>query len=153
MSLLLLLIIIIPTPPSNNPNCPQSFNNVHFPSHLLGGSEHVHRTSWNPYKCTLSVLFQTWWSLQQVDESLSKTTTTVLFQRRSVCYKIYSTEWVIYTKKNIPFWEGKDLQNSPQKVGVSPTFLLPPELIWDSPYAMGCEISSTFQGTYQIVKL
>ena len=33
------------TLPSNNPNCPQSFNNVHFPSHILGGSEHVHRTS------------------------------------------------------------------------------------------------------------
>ena len=31
--------------PSNNPNSPQSFNNAHFPSHLLGGSEHVHRTS------------------------------------------------------------------------------------------------------------
>ena len=33
------------TPLSNNPNCSQSFNNAHFPSHLLDGSEHVHRTS------------------------------------------------------------------------------------------------------------
>ena len=33
------------TPLSNNPDCPQSFNNAHLPSHLLGGSEHAHRTS------------------------------------------------------------------------------------------------------------
>ena len=32
-----------------------------------------------------------------VDESLSTATTSVLFQRKPTCFKIYSTEWEIYT--------------------------------------------------------
>ena len=31
--------------PSNNLNFPPSLNNAQFPSHLLKGSEHAHRTS------------------------------------------------------------------------------------------------------------
>ena len=34
----------------------------------------------------------------EVDESLATTTTTVQFQRKPTCFKIYSTEWEIYTK-------------------------------------------------------
>ena len=38
--------------------------------------------------------------------------------------------------RNILFWERRILQNSPQKLEtIFSTFLLPPELIWGSPYA------------------
>ena len=39
----------------------------------------------------------------QVDESLSTTTTTVLFQWIPAYYKIYSTEWEIYTKRSFEY--------------------------------------------------
>ena len=67
--------------PSNNTNCPQSFNNSHFPSDLLGGSEHVHRTSWNPYQHSFFSSLSDLMKSTEVDESLSTTTTNVLFQR------------------------------------------------------------------------
>ena len=48
-----------------------------------------------------------------VDESLSTVTTTVLFQRRSACYKIFSTEWEIYTK--FRDWEKLQLRDCDYK--------------------------------------
>ena len=51
--------------------------------------------------------------------------------------------------RNILFWEGF-LQNSSQKLGVSSTLLLPPEMIWGSPYARGLWYHLPFRGLIRL---
>ena len=51
---------------------------------------------------------------------------------------------------NILFWVGRVLQKSPQKLGVSSTFLLPPEVIWCPPYARGLKYHQPFRGPIRL---
>ena len=53
--------------------------------------------------------------------------------------------------RNILFWKGRILQNSPQQLRVSSTFLHPPELIWDSPYARGLRHHPPFRGYIRLI--
>ena len=52
--------------------------------------------------------------------------------------------------RNIMFWEGRVLQNLPQKLGVSSKLLLPPELIWGSPYARGLQYHLPLRGPIRL---
>ena len=52
--------------------------------------------------------------------------------------------------RNILFWEQRVLQNSPQKLGVSPIFLLPPKLIWGSPSPRGMRYHLPFMGPIRL---
>ena len=50
-----------------------------------------------------------------------------------------------------PFWKGKVLQNSPQKLGEFPsTFFHPPDLIWGSLYARGVRYHLPFRGPIRL---
>ena len=50
------------------------------------------------YKCSFFSSLSDLMKSTEVDESLSTTTITVLFQRKPTCFRIYSTEREIYTK-------------------------------------------------------
>ena len=65
-----------------------------------------------------------------------------------------STEQIVpqfWKVRSIPFWEGRILQNSPQQLRVSSTFIHPPELIWDSPYARGLRYHLPFRGPLRLI--
>ena len=66
----------------NQPNIPTQLGLPNSPMQFFTGSEHAHRTSWNPYKVQhfsspSDLMKSSCW----LDESLSSTT-NVLFQRR-----------------------------------------------------------------------
>ena len=65
---------------------------------------------WTPYKCMFSSSLSDLMMSTEVDESLSTTSTDVLFQRIPTNFKIKSTKWEIY----IIFWRSSltSLQNN-----------------------------------------
>ena len=71
------------TPYKIIPTSPLNLNNANFPSHLITGSDHVHRTSYNLYKLQFFSSPSDLMKSTVVDESLSITTTRVLFKRES----------------------------------------------------------------------
>ena len=81
----------------NQPNIPTHLGQPNSPMKFFTGAEHVHRTSYNPYKAQhLSSHSDLIMSSCWMDESLSSTT-NVLFQR---IFQLLNdtTEWEIYTK-------------------------------------------------------